>query len=164
MARNNVVKISDFGLAKYVEYKDYYKNEKQGPVPLKWLSIETLDAGVYTIQSDVWSYGVVLWEIFSLGDTPYPGVELNDVRYKVVREGLRLKRPEHALDCVYEVMQKCQNDDPFLRPTFSELTECFQRIEDDYRNGKLHNNISSNDPNTFQDGGIFFSSFFSLKN
>ena len=43
LARNNVVKISDFGLAKYVEYKEYYKNEKQGPLPIKWLSIETLD-------------------------------------------------------------------------------------------------------------------------
>ena len=45
LARNNIVKISDFGLAKYVEYKDYYKNEKQGPLPIKWLSIETLDEG-----------------------------------------------------------------------------------------------------------------------
>ena len=45
LARNNVVKISDFGLAKYVEYKEYYKNEKQGPLPIKWLSIETLDEG-----------------------------------------------------------------------------------------------------------------------
>ena len=58
---------------------------------------------------------MVLWEIFSLGDTPYPGVGLNEIRHKVIKEGLRLSRPEHALDCIYEIMQKCQNNEPLNR-------------------------------------------------
>ena len=151
LARGNVVKISDFGLSKYVEYKDYYKNEKERPLPIKWLSLETLTEGVYTIQSDVWSYGVVLWELFSLGDTPYPGIELNDIRVKVVAQGLRLSRPEHALDCIYQVMQECQNDDPNNRPNFLQLKNRFQRIESDYKSGRL--SISSNTAPNYVNSG-----------
>lgn len=139
MARNNIVKISDFGLSKYVEYKNYYKNERVKPLPIKWLSLETLNDSVYTCKSDIWSYAVVLWELFSLGDTPYPGIDLNDIHHKVTREGLRLGRPEHALDCIYQVMQKCQNDDPALRPTFAQLTKTFQNIANDFRLGALNN-------------------------
>lgn len=138
MARNNIVKISDFGLSKYVEYKNYYKNERVKPLPVKWLSLETLNDGVYTCESDIWSYAVVLYELFSLGDTPYPGIDLNDIHRKVTREGLRLSRPEHALDCIYQVMQKCQNDDPELRPTFAQLTKTFQNIASDFRQGNLN--------------------------
>lgn len=132
-----MVKISDFGLAKYVEYKNYYKNEKGGPLPIKWLAIESLDSGVYTCQSDVWSYAVVLWEIFSLGDTPYPGIELSDLRHQVIKEGLRLSRPEHALDPVYSVMQKCQSAEPDDRPTFQQLKEIFRKIAADFTIGLI---------------------------
>ena len=140
-----MVKISDFGLAKYVEYKNYYKNEKGGPLPIKWLALESLDSGVYTCQSDVWSYAVVLWEIFSLGDTPYPGVELSDLRNQVLNQGLRLARPEHALDPIYQVMQACQAEEPSERPTFSNLKSTFKKIATDYTLGLVHN--SSSQPN-----------------
>ena len=88
---------------------------------------------------------------------------MNDVRRKVVREGLRLSRPEHALDCVYEVIQKCQNDDPLGRPTFSELTGCFQKIEDDYKIGKLHNSFCYTEMKDFENGEEILLSFISNK-
>ena len=146
LARQNVVKISDFGLAKYVEYKDYYKNEKSRPLPIKWLSLETLTDGVYTVQSDVWSFGVVLWELFSLGDTPYPGIEPNEIRPRVVMENLRLSMPEHALDCIYDVIRECQFDEPEDRPTFQELEERFAKISADCKSGRLSVSCSSAPP------------------
>ena len=89
---------------------------------------------------------------------------MNDVRRKVIREGLRLSRPEHALDCVYEVIQKCQNDDPLGRPTFSELTGCFQKIEDDYKIGKLHNSFCYTEMKDFENGEEIWLSFVVLSN
>lgn len=132
-----MVKISDFGLAKYVEYKDYYKNEKMGPLPVKWLSLETLEDGVYTCQSDVWSYGVVLWEIFSLGESPYPGVEVDEIKHRVVNCGLRLSRPEHIMDPVFDILRRCQDDDPESRPRFSSLVAAMRGIASDYRLGRI---------------------------
>ena len=151
-----MVKISDFGLAKYVEYKNYYKNEKGGPLPIKWLALESLDSGVYTCQSDVWSYAVVLWEIFSLGDTPYPGVELSDLRHQVIKEGLRLSRPELALDPVYEVMQKCQSEEPDDRPTFQQLKNNFRKIAADYTAGLISTSFSSPEPRAAFANSLYF--------
>ena len=153
-----MVKISDFGLAKYVEYKNYYKNEKGGPLPIKWLALESLDSGVYTCQSDVWSYAVVLWEIFSLGDAPYPGIELSDLRNQVLNQGLRLSRPEHALDPVYQIMQACQHEEPSERPTFSTLKSIFQKIASDYTLGLVQNsNPNSPEPRSQFANSLYFS-------
>ena len=69
LADDNVVKICDFGLAKdCYKYGSAYKKKTDGPVPVKWMAIESLTHKVYTTKSDVWSYGVLLWELFTLGE------------------------------------------------------------------------------------------------
>lgn len=97
-----------------------------------------------------------------LGDTPYPGVDLNDVHHAVTREGLRLSRPELAFDCIFQVMQKCQSEDPSLRPTFSRLTESFQKIANDYKNGGLFLEPLPAEPpqprSAFANNSLYFSS------
>ena len=90
---------------------------------------------------------MVLWEIFSLGDIPYPGVDISEIRQRVVgRDRLRLGRPELALDCIHQLMQMCQEDDPQMRPTFSQLTLIFKQIAQEYRLGKLSPPMQSPEP------------------
>jgi FMS-like tyrosine kinase 1 len=139
LARNNVVKICDFGLAKHLEYKNYYKKDKDkmGPVPVKWMAIESLRDNLFTSQSDVWSYGVVLWELFSLGDSPYAKTSLYQVYDEVVHGGLRLEKPDLASTPIFEVMRSCWNDDPDVRPTFEQLTTLLNNIYMEYKTGRL---------------------------
>ncbi|XP_061553793.1 fibroblast growth factor receptor 1-A-like isoform X2 [Phycodurus eques] len=87
-----VMKIADFGLARDVHHVDYYKKTTNGPLPVKWMAPEALFDRVYTHQSDVWSFGVLLWEIFTLGASPYPGVPVEDL-FKLLKEGHRLDKP-----------------------------------------------------------------------
>ncbi|XP_016886676.1 vascular endothelial growth factor receptor 2 isoform X2 [Cynoglossus semilaevis] len=123
LSENNVVKICDFGLARDV-YKDPdYVRKGDARLPLKWMAPETIFDRVYTTQSDVWSFGVLLWEIFSLGASPYPGVCIDESFCRRLKEGTRMRPPEYATTEIYQTMLDCWLDHRTDRPTFAELVE-----------------------------------------
>ncbi|XP_077158113.1 vascular endothelial growth factor receptor 2 [Paroedura picta] len=123
LSENNVVKICDFGLARDI-YKDPdYVRKGDARLPLKWMAPETIFDRVYTIQSDVWSFGVLLWEIFSLGASPYPGVKIDEEFCRRLKEGTRMRAPDYTTPEMYQTMLDCWHGDPKQRPTFSELVE-----------------------------------------
>lgn len=123
LSDNNVVKICDFGLARDI-YKDPdYVRKGDARLPLKWMAPETIFDRVYTIQSDVWSFGVLLWEIFSLGASPYPGVKIDEEFCRRLKEGTRMRAPDYTTPEMYQTMLDCWHGDPKQRPTFSELVE-----------------------------------------
>ncbi|XP_048365783.1 vascular endothelial growth factor receptor 2 isoform X2 [Sphaerodactylus townsendi] len=123
LSENNVVKICDFGLARDI-YKDPdYVRKGDARLPLKWMAPETIFDRVYTIQSDVWSFGVLLWEIFSLGASPYPGVKIDEEFCRRLREGTRMRAPDYTTPEMYQTMLDCWHGEPKQRPTFSELVE-----------------------------------------
>ncbi|XP_061656648.1 fibroblast growth factor receptor 1-A-like isoform X2 [Syngnathoides biaculeatus] len=115
-----VMKIADFGLARDVHHMDYYKKTTNGPLPVKWMAPEALFDRVYTHQSDVWSFGILLWEIFTLGASPYPGVPVEDL-FKLLKEGHRLDKPSACTQQLYAMMQDCWDAAPSHRPTFPAL-------------------------------------------
>ncbi|KAI5090429.1 vascular endothelial growth factor receptor 2 precursor [Silurus meridionalis] len=123
LSENNIVKICDFGLARDV-YKDPdYVRKGDARLPLKWMAPETIFDRVYTTQSDVWSFGVLLWEIFSLGASPYPGVNIDESFCRRLKDGTRMRPPDYATPDIYQTMLDCWMDHPTDRPTFTELVE-----------------------------------------
>ncbi|CAG5121062.1 unnamed protein product, partial [Candidula unifasciata] len=121
LAEDNVVKICDFGLAKDL-YKDpEYHKKGDGPVPVKWMALESFTHRIYTTKSDVWSYGILLWELFSLGGNPYPGIEINEKFIGLLKSGYRMEKPPYSSDELYKVMLQTWKVDPDERPSFSQL-------------------------------------------
>ncbi|XP_008191844.1 vascular endothelial growth factor receptor 1 isoform X1 [Tribolium castaneum] len=123
LADNNVVKICDFGLAKSMYKSDNYKKKGDGPLPVKWMAVESIRDKIFSTQSDVWSFGIVLWEFFSLAKTPYPGMEADERLYNKLLDGYRMESPEYAPKEIYKMMSDCWHAKPLLRPTFSKLSE-----------------------------------------
>uniref|UniRef100_A0A8C2EXY5 Fibroblast growth factor receptor n=1 Tax=Cyprinus carpio TaxID=7962 RepID=A0A8C2EXY5_CYPCA len=122
VTEDNVMKIADFGLARDVHHIDYYKKTTNGRLPVKWMAPEALFDRIYTHQSDVWSFGVLLWEIFTLGGSPYPGVPVEEL-FKLLREGHRMDRPSACTQEIYLMMKDCWHAVPTQRPTFKQLVE-----------------------------------------
>ncbi|XP_074649974.1 vascular endothelial growth factor receptor 1-like isoform X2 [Tubulanus polymorphus] len=125
IAVDNVVKICDFGLAKDIyKYDDQeYKKKSDGPVPVKWMAIESLTHRIYTSKSDIWSFGICMWEIFSLGGNPYPGIELNESFIEKLKDGYRMALPQFATTELYQLMGSCWQENPDDRPNFSNISE-----------------------------------------
>ncbi|CAL8263554.1 unnamed protein product [Lota lota] len=123
LSEDNIVKICDFGLARDI-YKDPdYVRKGNARLPLKWMAPESIFDKVYTSQSDVWSFGVLLWEIFSLGASPYPGVQIDEDFCKRLKDGTRMRAPETASPEIYGIMLACWQGEPRERPTFPALVE-----------------------------------------
>ncbi|XP_043918233.1 fibroblast growth factor receptor 3 isoform X3 [Protopterus annectens] len=127
VTEDNVMKIADFGLARDVHNIDYYKKTTNGRLPVKWMAPEALFDRVYTHQSDVWSYGVLLWEIFTLGGSPYPGIPVEEL-FKLLKEGHRMDKPANCTHDLYMIMRECWHAVPSQRPTFKQLVEDLDRV------------------------------------
>lgn len=130
LAEDNIVKICDFGLAKTMYKDDNYKKKGDAPLPIKWMAIESIRDRVFSTQSDIWSFGIVLWEFFTLAKTPYPGMEA-EKQYQRLIEGYRMEKPEFATDDVYDIMIRCWKAKPALRPSFTDLADSIGDLLDD---------------------------------
>ncbi|XP_062392796.1 platelet-derived growth factor receptor beta-like [Sardina pilchardus] len=121
ICEGKLVKICDFGLARDVMNDSNYVSKGNTFLPLKWMAPESIFQNLYTGMSDVWSFGILLWEIFTLGGTPYPDIPMNEQFYNALKRGYRMTRPTHATDEIYEIMCKCWNEKFEKRPPFSLL-------------------------------------------
>lgn len=115
-----ICKISDFGYSKDIIHSRQYESKSQGKLPLRWMAPESLYDGIYSVKSDVWSYGVLLWEIVTLGATPYPGMSGSTVMIKV-KDGYRLPKPVYCPDEIYDIMCECWRNNAKLRPSFRRI-------------------------------------------
>ncbi|KAM4863659.1 macrophage-stimulating protein receptor [Urocitellus parryii] len=116
------VKVADFGLARDVLDKEYYSVQQQrhARLPVKWMALESLQTYRFTTKSDVWSFGVLLWELLTRGAPPYPHIDPFDLIH-FLAQGRRLPQPEYCPNSLYQVMQQCWEVDPAARPTFGAL-------------------------------------------
>uniref|UniRef100_A0AAG5CQJ8 Tyrosine-protein kinase n=1 Tax=Anopheles atroparvus TaxID=41427 RepID=A0AAG5CQJ8_ANOAO len=114
----NIVKISDFGMSR--EEEEYIVSGGMKQIPIKWTAPEALNFGKYTSLCDVWSYGILVWEIFSRGDTPYSGMSNSTARERI-DEGYRMPSPEGAPPEMYRLMLKCWSYEAESRPHFDEI-------------------------------------------
>ncbi|XP_046394494.1 vascular endothelial growth factor receptor 1-like [Ischnura elegans] len=131
LADDNIVKICDFGLARNLYKNMDYKKQGQDPLPVKWMAIESIEDRIFSTKSDVWSFGVVLWELFTLGKTPYPGFEVNETFLKKLIQGYRLEKPQYSTHDMYRVMLGCWKEKPFNRPNFTDLVHRIGEVLDD---------------------------------
>ncbi|XP_034467473.1 focal adhesion kinase 1-like isoform X11 [Hippoglossus hippoglossus] len=113
------VKLGDFGLSRYMEDSSYYKASK-GKLPIKWMAPESINFRRFTTASDVWMFGVCMWEILMYGIKPFQGVKNNDVIGRI-ENGERLAMPPQCPPTLYSLMTKCWSYDPSKRPRFTEL-------------------------------------------
>ncbi|XP_074489762.1 hepatocyte growth factor receptor isoform X1 [Sebastes fasciatus] len=123
------VKVADFGLARDVYDKEYYSvhNKSGVKLPVKWMALESLQTHKFTTKSDVWSFGVLLWELMTRGAPPYSDVNSFDITVFLL-QGRRLLQPEFCPDALYTVMIECWHPKSERRPTFSELVSRISAI------------------------------------
>ncbi|KAM4605499.1 epidermal growth factor receptor [Polymixia lowei] len=124
------VKITDFGLAKLLNADEKEYHADGGKVPIKWMALESILNRTYTHQSDVWSYGVTVWELMTFGTKPYDGIPASDIA-GILEKGERLPQPPICTIDVYMIMVKCWMIDADSRPRFRELMSEFTKMARD---------------------------------
>ncbi|XP_046881044.1 macrophage-stimulating protein receptor [Hypomesus transpacificus] len=123
------VKVADFGMARDVFDKEYYsvQDHKKAKLPVKWMAIESLQTQKFTTKSDVWSFGVMMWELLTRGASPYPDVDPYDITHFLLK-GRRLLQPQFCPDALYSVMIHCWDPEPEFRPNFNTLVQEVQEM------------------------------------
>lgn len=120
VGEEKICKITDFGLARDVFKEDLYRRTATGRLPVKWTAFESLLYGTCTTMSDIWSYGIVMYEIFTIGGSPYPKIDGKSLA-SLLQEGYRMPKPSHLDEQLYKVMNACWNEKPKERPSFAVL-------------------------------------------
>lgn len=124
------VKITDFGLAKLLDINEEEYKAAGGKMPIKWLALECIQHRIFTHKSDVWAFGVTVWELLTFGKRPYDNIPARDVP-EILEKGERLPQPSFASIDVYMVMIKCWMLDAESRPSFKELVDDFSKMARD---------------------------------
>ena len=137
VAHSLVIKITDFTIDRDA---CYFRRPNKRPIALGWMAPETIQSETYTIHSDVWAFGIVLWEIFTYGFQPYFGFIFPEVREKILNMVL-LEQPRDCIPVVYELMRNCWAKNPTHRPQFVDLHEdlntlCNEYLEEDEQDGR----------------------------
>ncbi|XP_050396679.2 fibroblast growth factor receptor 1, partial [Patella vulgata] len=120
LSTKQLLKITDFGLTRDVYETNMYQPTSSRKLPYKWMPLETIFDQVFTVKSDVWSFGIVLWEIVTLGGCPYPGIP-NENLFKLLKDGYRMEKPDNCGQELYQMMLACWHPTPSNRPTFRQL-------------------------------------------
>ena len=126
----NCVRITDFGLAKFLDVNECQYKAQGGKMPIKWLALECIQHRIFTHKSDVWAYGVTVWELLTYGKKPYEGYGARDVP-DLLEKGERLHQPAICTIELYYILVKCWVMEPESRPTFKDLVEEFSRMAQD---------------------------------
>ncbi|XP_028816460.1 receptor-type tyrosine-protein kinase FLT3 [Denticeps clupeoides] len=121
LVAQGLAKIGDFGLARDIENDSNYVVRGNVRLPVKWMAPESIFNGMYTMESDIWAYGILLWEIFSLGVTPYPGMKVDNHFYSLIQRGFQMEQPFYAKESTYKMMRQCWALNPLERPSFHKL-------------------------------------------
>jgi len=133
VANNMTVKIGDFGMSRQIYNGDYYRKGNKGEMPIRWMAPESLSEGIFTSQSDVWSYGVVIWEMMTLGAQPYPEKSNNEVMAHVL-DGNLLNLPVVCPDVLAGIVRLCWNWTASQRPRFLNIVKTLDAfLDDDFR-------------------------------
>uniref|UniRef100_A0A8C7CSR2 Proto-oncogene tyrosine-protein kinase receptor Ret n=1 Tax=Oncorhynchus kisutch TaxID=8019 RepID=A0A8C7CSR2_ONCKI len=127
VAEGRKMKISDFGLSRDVYEEDSYVKRSKGRIPVKWMAIESLFDHIYTTQSDVWSFGVLLWEIVTLGGNPYPGIAPERL-FNLLKTGYRMEKPENCTEEMYNLMLRCWKQESNKRPIFIDISKELEKM------------------------------------
>ncbi|XP_017769848.1 PREDICTED: BDNF/NT-3 growth factors receptor-like [Nicrophorus vespilloides] len=144
VADGPVVKIADFGMSRDVYTCDYYKIGGSRLLPVRWMSPESVLYGRFTLESDIWSYGIVLWEIFSYGRQPYYGHNNEEV-VKLILDAVTLLPPDDCPSVISDLMGYCWKAEPRDRIRFTEIYDKLENLGDDYDNFIFNGDVGAGD-------------------
>jgi tyrosine-protein kinase Fes/Fps len=130
VTKDGVVKISDFGMSRLTEGDDdiYTVNTSAKTIPIKWTAPEALEHMSYVLATDVWAFGILLWEIFSGGKMPYPGMNNSETKEAVIKKGYRMPPPHGCPEQVTQLMDECWQYREQDRPTMADICDYFVEL------------------------------------
>jgi proto-oncogene tyrosine-protein kinase Met len=142
---NLCVKIADFGLSRDIYEKNYYRIKNNFcKLPIKWMSPESIEKQIFNTKSDVWSYGVLVWELLTRGTTPYQQIK-NNLIFDHLKKGNRLPKPNYCPKSVYVILLECWSENPISRPSFANINERIKRIINTSQEVPNHTYVNIND-------------------